>query len=48
MIKLMEKCEKISKNMESIVSYLTNKQEIEDSDNDDIQIKKQPGNLNPR
>ncbi|CAG2252996.1 SMARCAD1 [Mytilus edulis] len=46
-IKLMEKCEKISKNMESIVSYLTNKQEIEDSDNDDIQIKKQPGNLNP-
>ncbi|XP_052088062.1 SWI/SNF-related matrix-associated actin-dependent regulator of chromatin subfamily A containing DEAD/H box 1A-like isoform X5 [Mytilus californianus] len=46
-IKLMEKCEKISKNMESIVSYLTNKQELEEADNDDIQIKKQPGNLNP-
>lgn len=46
-IKLMEKCEKISKDMESVVSYLTNKEDMDDADEEEIQIKKQPGNLNP-
>lgn len=46
-IKLMEKCERISKEMENVVSYLTNKGDMVDDDGDDIQIKKQPGNLNP-
>jgi len=44
----MEKCERISKEMENVVSYLTNKGDMVDDDDDEIQIKKQPGNLNPR
>ena len=46
-IKLMEKCERISKEMENVVSYLTSKGDMVDDDDDEIHIKKQPGNLNP-
>jgi len=40
-IRLMKKCEKISGEMESIVSYLTRKNDMDDLD-DQIQITKQP------
>lgn len=44
-IKLMQRCEKLSEKMENIVSYLTKNTELNDSD-DKIEIKKQPELLN--
>ncbi|XP_061176212.1 SWI/SNF-related matrix-associated actin-dependent regulator of chromatin subfamily A containing DEAD/H box 1B-like [Saccostrea echinata] len=47
-VKLMQKCEGISKKMETVVSCLTKKTEFdESSDDDSIQITKQPQNLSP-
>ncbi|XP_056013599.1 SWI/SNF-related matrix-associated actin-dependent regulator of chromatin subfamily A containing DEAD/H box 1-like isoform X2 [Ostrea edulis] len=47
-LKLMQKCEGISKKMETVVSCLTKKTDIdESSDDESIQITKQPGNLSP-
>ena len=41
-VKLMQKCEGISKKMETVVSCLTKKTEVEESDDEMIQITKQP------
>lgn len=41
-MKLMQKCEGISKKMETVVSCLTKKTEVEESDDEMIQITKQP------
>lgn len=46
-LKLMQKCEGISKKMETVVSCLTKKTEVEDSDDEAIQITKQPQYLSP-
>jgi hypothetical protein len=35
----MEKCERISKEMENVVSYLTSKGDMVDDDDDEIHIK---------
>lgn len=47
-LKLMQKCEGISKKMETVVSCLTKKTEVEDSDDEAIQITKQPQYLSPK
>lgn len=44
----MQKCEGISKKMETVVSCLTKKTEVEDSDDEAIQITKQPQYLSPK
>uniref|UniRef100_K1QBX6 DNA helicase n=1 Tax=Magallana gigas TaxID=29159 RepID=K1QBX6_MAGGI len=46
-LKLMQKCEGISKKMETVVSCLTKRTEVEDSDDEAIQITKQPQYLSP-
>lgn len=47
-LKLMQKCEGISKKMETVVSCLTKRTEVEDSDDEAIQITKQPQYLSPK
>lgn len=47
-LKLMQKCEGISKKMETVVSCLTKRTEVEDSDDETIQITKQPQYLSPK
>ena len=47
--RLMQHCEKISKDMENIVSYLTKRSELEQAEEDDvIKITKQPSLLSSR
>ena len=48
MQKLMEKCEKISTEMEVVISELTSESQLEDGANENGYITKQPALLNSR
>ncbi|KAK3091472.1 hypothetical protein FSP39_020046 [Pinctada imbricata] len=48
-VRLMQRCEKISKDMENVVSYLTTRSELDENDDDDnIRITKQPSLISER